>query len=80
MSGTGSESDEYSAYLGYKNDKLHAGAKLESYKSEYEVLWNQCLVGPLQDMTMDIPKSDRTKASSFIKLFDLADFMPVISP
>ncbi len=82
-SGTGSESDEYSAYLGYKNDKFHTGAKFEVYQSEYEVYTDLeelgFPAGPIQDMSMDIPGSDRTKGSAFIKLFDLNDFIPVIS-
>ena len=83
VSGTGSESDEYSAYLGYKNKKVHTGAKVEVYKSEYEVYTDPEELGfpsgPVQDMSMDIPESDRTKGSAFIKLFDLNDFIPVVS-
>ena len=83
LSGTGSETDEYSAYLGYKNDKLHTGAKFEVYQSEYEVYTDLEELGfpsgPVQDMYMDIPKSDRTKGSAFIKLFELNDFIPVVS-
>ncbi len=83
VSGTGSESDEYSAYLGYKNKKVHTGAKVEVYKSEYEVYTDPEELGfpsgPVQDMSMDIPESDRTKGSAFIKLFDLNDFITVVS-
>ncbi len=73
LSGTGSESDEYSLYLGYKTNNIHAGVRYDHHDMNYEVFSDEESELPFQDGTMNIPNSTREKYSAFLELTDLTE-------
>jgi len=80
-SGSGSESDEYSAYLGYRNEKIHTGIRYDYFDMAYEVFserTEQPMFGPWVDVYMNIPMSERQKLSGFFELSDLTEHLKKI--
>lgn len=72
-SGTGSNSEEYSLYLGYKADKLHTGIRYDKHRMNYQVYSTPENSVPTRDNYMNIPDSTREKVSAFLELKDLTD-------
>ena len=81
--GTGSNSEEYSVYLGYKTNNIHAGIRYDHHKLDYDIFSEQnaetseVIPGvarmTTQDAYMDIPMSEREKVSGFLEFTDLTE-------
>ncbi len=70
VSGTGSESEEYSVYLGYKTNNIHAGIRYHVHDMSYEVGSERDF--PV-DAYMNIPMSKQEKVSGFFEITDVSD-------
>jgi len=71
VGGTGSNSEEYSAYFGYKKENMHLGIRYNYFDSAYEIFTNRG--GPTSDMMMDIPNNERESISGFFELTDITE-------
>lgn len=64
------QSDQGSAYLGYRADNVRAGLRLERYTSELDSY--PVVIAPVVDFLADVPAWDREKAALFLDVGDVS--------
>jgi len=69
-SGSGSELEDYSVYLGHRSERLHYGLRYDRHDLDYDVYTERT---PVMDVYMNLPMSRRRKLSAFFAVADLSE-------
>ncbi len=70
VSGTGSESEEYGVYVGYKTNNIHAGLRYHNHDMSHDVFSERDF--PV-DVHMNVPKNEQEKVSGFFEITDVTE-------
>lgn len=72
ISGSGSDIEDYSLYVGYRASRFHTGIRLSRHEIAYDIFTPRTTP---TDAYMTLPRSRRDKISAFVEITDLTDHL-----